>query len=72
MEIKKVIDKDFAGVVSIVQNGKTLSEEAFGYADLPNKIPNEIDTKFPTASAGKAFVGVGIMKLIEEGKLSFD
>jgi CubicO group peptidase (beta-lactamase class C family) len=72
MAIKKVIDKDFSGVVSIVQNGETLFEEAFGFADLPNKIPNEIDTKFPTASAGKAFVGVGILKLIEEEKLSFE
>jgi len=67
-----MLEKDFTGVVSVVQNGDVVFQEPFGYADLPNEIPNEMDTKFPTASAGKAFVAVGIMKLIENGKLSFD
>ena len=35
-------------------------------------ISNELDTKFGTASAGKAFVAVGILQLIESGKLRFD
>ena len=51
MNIKSLIGKDFAGVVSLVQNGDVVFQEAFGYADLPNKIPDEMDTKFPTASA---------------------
>ncbi|HPF16635.1 MAG TPA: serine hydrolase domain-containing protein [Thermotogota bacterium] len=72
MNIKCLIEKDFTGVVSIIQKGKVLFQDAFGYADLPNKIPNEMDTKFPTASAGKAFVAVGIMKLIETGILDID
>ena len=72
MDIKSLIEEDFAGVVSVVHKEKLLFQEAFGYADLPNKIPNEKDTKFPTASAGKAFVAVGILKLIESGKLSLD
>jgi len=72
MNIKSMIEKDFTGVVSFVQNGDVVFQEPFGYADLPNEIPNEMDTKFPTASAGKAFVAVAIMKLIENGKLSFD
>lgn len=59
---KKFDRRSFSGVVSVVQKGKPLFQNAFGYADLPNKIPNEQDTKFPTASAGKAFVAVGIMK----------
>jgi CubicO group peptidase (beta-lactamase class C family) len=59
---KKFDRRRFSGVVSVVQKGKPLFQNAFGYADLPNKIPNEQDTKFPTASAGKAFVAVGIMK----------
>jgi len=47
-------------------------EEAFGYADLPNKRPNRLDTIFVTASAGKVFTATGILKLIEQDKLSFD
>ena len=72
MNIKSLIEEDFSGVVSVLQKGKVLVQDAFGYADLPNRIPNEMDTKFPTASAGKAFVAVGILKLIESGKLSLD
>src|SRR6056297_2200083 len=72
MDIKGFIGKDFTGAVSVVEKGKVLFQEPFGYADLPNEIPNEMDTKFPTASAGKAFVAVGIEKLIESGKLSLD
>jgi len=72
MDIRALIQEDFSGVVSVVQNGDVVFQNAFGYADLPNKIPNEMDTKFPTASAGKAFVAVGIMKLIENGKVALD
>ena len=43
-----------------------------GYADLANQVPNKVHTRFGTASAGKAFVAVGIMQLIEQGKLRFD
>src|SRR6056297_2875849 len=72
MNIKSLIEEDYSGIISVVQNGDVVFQDAFGYADLPNKTPNEMDTKFPTASAGKAFVAVGIMNLIENGKLSFD
>lgn len=43
-----------------------------GFADLPNEIPNTLETKFASASAGKVFVAVGILQLIEQGKLKFD
>jgi CubicO group peptidase (beta-lactamase class C family) len=46
-----------------------LVQNSYGYADISNKIPNETDTKFATASAGKVFVAVGILQLIEKGKL---
>src|SRR6056297_1476396 len=72
MDIKGFISKDFTGAVSVVHKSKVLFQDAFGYADLPNKISNEMDTNFPTASAGKAFVAVGILKLIESENLSFD
>lgn len=47
-----------------------LLEEAYGYSDLSNEISNTLETKFATASAGKVFVAVGILQLIEKGKLS--
>lgn len=72
MGFDECINKDFSGVISVTQNGKNVYRKAFGYADLPNKVSNEIDTKFATASAGKVFVAVAILQLIEQSRLSFD
>lgn len=72
MSIDSLISEDFRGCALICQAGKTVLEKSYGYADLPNNIPNEIDTKFATASAGKVFVAVGILQLIEKGLLNFD
>lgn len=69
-DISSLIHKDFSGAVLVKKDGKTILEKAQGYRDIPNKIPNEIGTKFATASAGKFFVAIGIMKLIENGKLN--
>ncbi|WP_051197258.1 serine hydrolase domain-containing protein [Jonesia quinghaiensis] len=42
---------------------------AWGYADLVNERANTAETRFATASAGKAFIAASIMHLIEAGKL---
>ena len=72
MDIKEVIDPNFRGNIYIVQNGKVLYERENGFADLANEIPNTFETKFASASAGKVFVAVGILQLIEQGKIKFD
>lgn len=72
MEIEKIIDNSFRGCVLICQNSKTIFQKAYGYADLPNKVPNNYDTKYATASAGKVFVAVAILQLIEKGLLHFE
>lgn len=66
-----LITEGFSGVVSVKQKGNIIVENAYGYADLPNKRPNRFDTIFVTASAGKVFTAVGILKLIEQRKLDF-
>lgn len=71
-KIEELINKDFRGVVYVEKNGEVIFKKAYGYADLPNKRPNNTDTIFEVASASKAFVAIGIMKLIEEGRLSLD
>lgn len=72
MNIEKIIKDDFSGCIFVKIKGEVVFQKAFGYSDMPNKIPNEVDTKFPTASAGKVFVAVGILQLIERGKLRLD
>lgn len=72
MDFSSLIDKDFRGVISVVQNGTVLCNRVSGFADLSNQIPNTLDTKFATASAGKAFVAAAVLQLIDRGKLSFE
>ena len=72
MDIKEMLDCDFRGIVYIVQDNKVLCEQVTGFADLANEVPNTLETKFASASAGKVFVAVGILQLIEQGKLKFD
>lgn len=72
MNINDVIDKNFSGVISIVQRGKNLFQGEYGFADKANEIPNKMDTKFGTASAGKVFVATAILNLIEKKSINFD
>lgn len=71
-EITDIIPEEFNGAVLVSKNGSILFAEGFGFSDMPNQISNAVDTKFQTASAGKVFVAVGIMQLIEAGQLSLD
>lgn len=72
MDIKYEQSEDFRGNVYIVKDDRVVYEKSTGFADYANEIPNDTETKFATASAGKAFVAVGILQLIEAGKLRFD
>ena len=67
-----VIPEGFRGNVLIMQKGEVLCEYTGGFADLANGIPNTAETRFASASAGKAFVAVGILQLIEAGRLDFE
>ncbi len=71
MDFNNMIDRDFRGCISISKGNELLFRKAYGYRDLSNEIPNTTDTRFATASAGKVFIGTGILQLIEKGKLRF-
>lgn len=72
MNLKEMLDPNFRGNVYIIQDNVVLCENVTGFADLANQIPNSLETKFASASAGKVFVAVGILQLIEQGKIKFD
>jgi CubicO group peptidase (beta-lactamase class C family) len=71
-ELLDIIPKDFSGAVLVSRDDNVVLGKGFGFSDLPNQIYNTVDTKFQTASAGKFFVAVGIMQLIEANRLSLD
>ena len=66
------MDKEFRGNAYIIKDGDVLLNYSGGFADLANEIPNTIDTRFASASMGKTFVAVGILQLIEAGKLGLE
>jgi CubicO group peptidase (beta-lactamase class C family) len=66
------LSEDFRGDLYITQHGKIIADSHQGFADLPNKRFNNKDTRFASASAGKVFVAVGILMLIEKGVLSLE
>ncbi len=66
------IDKNFRGNAYIVKVQEILLDYSGGFADLANEIPNTFETRFASASMGKTFVAVGILQLIEAGKLKLD
>jgi CubicO group peptidase (beta-lactamase class C family) len=62
----------FSGVVLLAKDGNILYERSHGYADWGNKIPNNNQTLFNTASLTKIFTMVIIKQLADEGKLSLN
>jgi CubicO group peptidase (beta-lactamase class C family) len=63
--------RGFNGNVLIAQGGKAIYKNAFGYADLKEKIPLNIESEFQLASITKQFTAMAIMILYEEGRLNF-
>ncbi len=63
---------NFNGVILIQKNSKTTYQKSFGYANIPYKIPNKLDTKYKIASITKAFTSVLIMQLVEQGKIDLN
>jgi CubicO group peptidase (beta-lactamase class C family) len=64
--------KQFSGCVLVAKNNEVLYQQAFGYANREEQVPNRIATNFNIASMGKTFTATLIMQLVQEGKLSID
>lgn len=58
--------------LAIVRGGKIALLRAYGSADLQNNLPVNDQTVFMLNSITKAFTGVAILQLLEEGKLELD
>ena len=68
--LKKTVDDGyFAGVTSaVMQCGKVLQHDVFGYRDVEDKTPMTTDSVFRIASSTKPIIGVALMQLHEQGK----
>lgn len=60
----------FSGSVLVAQGDKVIFREAYGAASREHAVPNTIETRLGIGSINKMFTAVGILQLVEQGKLS--
>jgi methyl acetate hydrolase len=64
---------DVPGVVAmVVDRDKVLYHEAFGKMNVARNVPMATDTIFRIASMTKAVTSIGVMQLVEQGKVGLD
>ena len=55
--------------LAMVQHGRIVKAGSYGWADVQHAVPVTPSTVFTINSMTKAFVGVAVMQLVEDGKL---
>ena len=72
--MKSFVDQgSIAGAVTLIaRNGRVVSLDAVGYHDLESKKPMRTDSIFDIRSVTKPITAIGIMILMEEGKLALN
>jgi CubicO group peptidase (beta-lactamase class C family) len=58
--------------LGVVYHGELLWGNAYGFADIENKLQASLDTRFRIASVTKTFTATAILQLYDEGKLRLD
>lgn len=58
--------------VAVVQRGQTVLLKSYGVANVQHAVPVTNQTVFSLNSCTKAFTGVAIMQLVEEGKVDLE
>ncbi len=56
----------------VIKDGKIKDCQSFGYADLDNKILANCETNYRLASVTKQFTAMGVLILINQGKLNYN
>jgi len=58
--------------VAVVDGGRVLLTQGYGFADVENSVPATADTVYRIASISKPVTATAAMKLVEAGKLDLD
>ncbi len=58
--------------VAIIKNDSVIFSNGYGFANKKNKTPYSIETIQPIGSISKTFIGVAIMKAIEQGYFTLE
>lgn len=81
-ELVKILDQQIpqwleeftvpGAALALIENGQIHFVKGYGYADVEQKIPVDVHTGFNIGSISKTVAAWGVMKLVEEGKISLD
>jgi CubicO group peptidase (beta-lactamase class C family) len=70
---EQITEKNIPSIaVAVVQDGKIVWEEGFGWADRENRVPATEHTMYSLASLSKSFTSTGLMTLVQAGKVDLD
>lgn len=58
--------------LAVIQDGKILKAQAYGFIDKEGKVPVSTNTLFQAGSVSKSVAAMGALYLVEKGKLSLD
>ena len=58
--------------LAVVQDGRVVKLQGYGFADLELQVPVTPDTVFEIGSITKQFVAAAVMTLVEQGKINLD
>ena len=69
----EMLERKIPGLqLAVVKNGKIVKTASYGLANIQDGVAVDDDTVFTINSMTKAFTGVAIMQLVEQGKLKLD
>jgi D-alanyl-D-alanine carboxypeptidase len=62
----------FSGVVLLARGEAVHFSQVYGDQNREEGVPVELSTRFNIGSLGKSFTGVGILRLLQDGRISLD
>jgi CubicO group peptidase (beta-lactamase class C family) len=67
-----VASNNFPGNVFVRRGSTVLFEKSYGFADRERQVANRSNTRFHVASLSILFTSTAVLRLIDQGRLSFD
>jgi CubicO group peptidase (beta-lactamase class C family)/D-alanyl-D-alanine dipeptidase len=69
----EIVDKQLPALaIALVDDQRVIWAEGFGFQDAAHTVPVTADTVFRVGSVSKLFTDIGVMQLVEAGKLNLD
>ena len=70
---KEMVRGQVPGIaIGIVQHGRPIRMQGYGFANIEHNVPVHVDTLFKTGAIGMQFTAAAIMLLVEDGRIGLD